>query len=118
MKYEFEVLAMLTVDPSAENHNLQAKFALKVSDNLDESKYIDETTGQPTENGVKAVTSTLVAALGGNIHYAHQLGMVDSAQHLRHIIAELEKLFIISNSEVGIEEWDEGKLVRKKKINL
>jgi hypothetical protein len=116
MKYEFEVLAILTVDPSAEKHNLQAKFALEVSDNLDESKYIDQITKQPTVDGSKAITQTLIAALGGNIHFAHQTGKRDSAEHLRHIIAELEKLFIMHNSEVGVEEWDKGKLVEKRKV--
>jgi len=46
-----------------------------------------------TDQGVKAVTDGLIQGLVANIHYAHQTGIRQSAEHLRHIIAELERGF-------------------------
>lgn len=61
--------------------------------------------GVPNKMGTKAVTQVLVHGLIANIHFAHQREYKDSAQHLREIIAELEKGFIaltdVSQAEFG-----------------
>lgn len=50
--------------------------------------------GLPTKAGSHALTNAFVQGLVGNIHHAHQKGFKDSAEHLRYIIAELERGFI------------------------
>lgn len=64
---------------------------LELSNNLDAKKYLNR--GLPTPEGSRAMTTTLVAGLVANIHKAHAEGWRDSAEHLRHIIAELERGF-------------------------
>lgn len=66
---------------------------LEVSKNLDQQQYNDK-RGLPTAKGSQALTLALVQGLVGNIHAAHQKGYRDSAEHLRHIISELERGFI------------------------
>lgn len=78
--------------------HLDTKFNLEVislepSDNLDRSHYIDE-NGMPKATAIKPLTQCFVQGLIGNIHSAHQSGHWDSAEHLRYIIAELERGFI------------------------
>lgn len=60
-----------------------------------------------TKEACEATTKTLVSAIAGNIHYAHQKGMIDSAEHLREVISELEKLFI-QNARMKLSKIKEG----------
>lgn len=78
--------------------HLATKFNLEVSDNLDKSQYIDA-DGVPTAAGAKVLTNNFVQGLIGNIHQAHDKGYWDSAEHLRYVIAELERGFVaVANS--------------------
>ena len=62
--------------------------------------------GEPTAAGVMLSTNALIEGLNGNIHYAHNKGYRDSAEHLRYIIDQLERRFVaIVTTEPGI--WKE-----------
>lgn len=95
MEINFEARVGLALDynPTTKKtkHN-SLKFNLKVDANLDRSKYIDE-EDLPNKEGSLIVTNILVHGLIGNIHMAHEKGFRDSAEHLRWIIAELERGF-------------------------
>ncbi len=104
---EFKIIAKteLTlefIEGSQYSNHIATKVQLKLSDNLDEEQYFDEKE-LPNVNGSKALTNAFVQGLIGNIHYAHQKGQIDSAEHLRHIISELERGFI---QIVNINESD------------
>jgi len=72
---------------------------IECSKNLDQRKYLNK-DGLPTADGAKSMTIAFVHGLIGNIHHCHQLGYRDSAEHLRWIIAELEKGFAtVANTE-------------------
>ena len=64
-----------------------------VSDNIDTSGFIDEKEELPNEAGTKALTQCFVQGLISNIHSAEERGYWNSAEHLRYIIAELERGF-------------------------
>lgn len=68
-------------------------FYLSVSDNLDKKQYLDKEK-LPTANGSHSLTAAFIQGLVGNIHLAHDKGFRDSAEHLRYIIAELERGFV------------------------
>lgn len=53
-----------------------------------------EPNGMLTCDGSKIMTNVLTQGLIANIHLAHQEGWRDSAEHLRYVIAELEKGFV------------------------
>jgi hypothetical protein len=67
-------------------------FNLDVSKNVDRSHFLDK-EDLPTAAGTTALTQCFVQGLVGNIHNAHEKGYWDSAEHLRYIIAELERGF-------------------------
>lgn len=69
------------------------QFNLLVEGPVPESAYLDE-TGLVNKEGSKALSTTLVQGLVANIHMAHEKGFRDSAEHLRWIIAELERGFV------------------------
>jgi hypothetical protein len=96
MEFSFEVIAMLTLEHKKEDSNKSKHVAtdlrLEVSPNLNRAEYLDE-DDLPTKSGAAAMTVTLVQALVANIHHAHQKGFRDSADHLRYIMAELQKGF-------------------------
>lgn len=57
-----------------------------------ESAYMEN--GRPNATGTKLLTQLFIQGLSANIHSAHQTGQRDSAEHLRYIIAELERGFV------------------------
>lgn len=69
------------------------KFNLELSPNLERSVYLDK-DDYPTKDGARVLTQVFTQALIGNIHACHEQGFMDSAEHLRMIIAELERGFI------------------------
>ncbi len=73
---------------------------LDVSNNLDHRKYLNK--GIPTADGAKVLTVTFVQALVANVHASEQMYGKSSAEHLKEIIADLEK---------GI--FDPGAIVRE-----
>jgi len=70
-----------------------ATVSLNLSENLDRDAYFTK-DGVPNINGTKAITDALIHGLVGSIHYAHEKGQWDSAEHLRYIIGALERGFI------------------------
>lgn len=94
MEYLFEGTCGVKLEKIGD-HIKPVKFGLKLelSDNLDRSKYFDE-SGITTEEGIKALTTCFVEGLIGNIHHGHQSGYIDSAEHLRHVISRLEEGFV------------------------
>ena len=96
MEFEFEgkcVLKLEHKEGEKTSKHVKTDFNLDVSKNLDKKQYLGE-DGFPTQTGVKALTQCFVQGLVGNIHYAHEKGCWDSAEHLRYIIKELERGFI------------------------
>lgn len=96
MQFQIEGISVVTLDHTAGEKTskyIKTDFNLSVSKNLDKKHFIDK-NGYPTEKGTKALTQCFVQGLIGNIHNAHKEGFWDSAEHLRYIIAELEKGFV------------------------
>lgn len=102
LKFESKcVLEVEHTEGAKTTKHLATKFNLEVSENLDKSQYIDA-DGVPTAAGTKVLTNNFVQGLIGNIHQAHDKGYWDSAEHLRYIIAELERGFIaVTNSDTS-----------------
>ncbi len=84
--------------------HLTTDFNLDVSENVDRSTFLDKDE-MPTAAGSKAITQCFVQGLIGNIHYAHQKGMRNDAEHLRYIISELERGFV-TNANVYESHFD------------
>lgn len=96
MEFEFKATAIIGLANSESDTKstlLYSKFFLEPSDNLDQNAYADA-EGLPTEKAVKPLTQCFIQGLLGNIQTAHRSGRWDSAEHLRYIIAELERGFI------------------------
>lgn len=113
MKFTFTAGAILTLDhKEGETTSTmdEVSIYLDLSKNLQRRKYFDE-RNVPTRAGVDAITHSFVAGLIGNIQSAHEEKIRDSAEHLRHIIAELEKGFVIvpARIEVGYQADPEEK---------
>lgn len=60
---------------------------------IDRKKYFNPDE-LPNGDGCKCLTIAFVSAIANNIHYAHEKGYRDSAEHLRYVIAKLEDQFI------------------------
>lgn len=95
MELSFAAKVVLTLEhePGANrSKHVSTDFNLKPSEHLDETKYLGP-DHLPTAEGSKVLSNVLVQGLVGNIHAAHDRGYRDSAEHLRWIIAELERGF-------------------------
>ena len=96
MEFTIESRSILTLGYKESNNKaklISTDFNLKVSEQLDENMYLDE-EGLPTKIGSHAVSQCFIQGVIGNVHYAHEKGYRDSAEHLRYIISELERAFI------------------------
>lgn len=103
MEFSFEARVVVKMDHkegSDYSTHLSTDFNLYPGGNLEKKIYIDE-ENFPTQQGSVAMSIALVQGLVGNIHFAHQKGFRDSAEHLRWIIAELERGFV---SVVDVKE--------------
>ena len=69
--------------------------AMGMSPNMDIRSFFDE-NDFPNEQGCEVITRTLVSAISGNIHMAHQCGYIDSAKHLRMVIEQLQEMFVLN----------------------
>lgn len=97
MKTEFfftatSELHLSSVDGEKKSVHEGCNLRLDVSEGLNKSRYLQNDL--PTKDGCHALTLTLVSAISVNIHYAHENGFRDSAEHLRYIISELERQFV------------------------
>ena len=82
----------LNVQPGAKQpEHITTDILLDVLPPLDRAKYFENEL--PNKNGSQILTQIFVDGLLANIHMAHQRGYRDSADHLRYIIAELERGF-------------------------
>lgn len=96
MEFSLEAKVVLTLEHTkgmTTSKHVATDFNLDVSKELDRSMYLDK-EDLPTEVGSKTLSNVLVQGLVGNIHFAHEKGFIDSAEHLRWIISELERGFI------------------------
>lgn len=96
MEFEFKATAVIRLRHNGEKKGselLHSKFYFEPSDNLPNEVYVDA-EGIPTHEAIKPLTQCFIQGLLGNIHTAHLSGRWDSAEHLRYIIAELERGFI------------------------
>lgn len=102
MEFSFEATVVLTLEHKKGyvfSRHVSTDFNLDVSENLNKKEYLNE-KDLPTEKGSQVLTNVLIQGLIGNIHMAHQKGYRDSAEHLRFIIAELERGFLqVANVE-------------------
>lgn len=96
MKFEIEGRCVVTLEHKQgekTSSHVSTDFNLDVSKNVDRGHFLDK-EDLPTQAGAKALTQCFVQGLVGNIHNAHLKGHWDSAEHLRYIIAELERGFV------------------------
>lgn len=87
------VLVLNYEEGMTSSKHVSTNFNLDVSDNIQREVYLNR-EDLPTAEGSRALSNVLVQGLIGNIHFAHDEGFRDSAEHLRWIIAELEKGFV------------------------
>lgn len=102
MECHFKVISVLVVDHNPgikKSKHKHTMFNLELSDNLDKPRYFDK-EGLANKEGSQLITAVLVESLIGNIHMAQQKGYRNDVEHLKHIIAELERGFA-SNVNIG-----------------
>ena len=66
---------------------------IEVSKNISMEAYLT-TERRLNKEGMNVVTQAFVQGIVANIHAAHQAGFIDSAEHLRYVISEIEKGFV------------------------
>lgn len=96
MQFRIEARSVVTLEHKQgekTSTHVATDFNLDVSDNAGRSNFLNK-EDLPTAAGSKAATQCFVQGLIANVHYAHKEGYWDSAEHLRYIIAELERGFI------------------------
>lgn len=96
MQFEIEGRCVVTLEhkPGEKtSKHITTDLNLNVSENIDRLHFLDK-EDLPTAAGTKALTQCFVQGLIGNIHRAYQKGYWDSAEHLKYIIAELERGFV------------------------
>ena len=95
MEFSFEARVVLTLDHQIglkKSKHVSTDFNLIIKKPLDEKQYLDA-EGLPTKAGSQALSNVLIQGLVGNIHMSHEKGFIDSAEHIRWIISELERGF-------------------------
>lgn len=96
MKFTYVVttiLEMVDIGSKERAKHSSTKTVFSVSKNIEAGEFFDD-DGYPNKEGTRAITTTLLQGLIANIHSAHQFKYRDSAEHLRHIISELERGFV------------------------
>lgn len=95
MRASFTGISRITLEANPDgktSRHIATDFFLEVSKNQDRKMFLDS-KGLPKEGGIKPLTQSFVQGLVGNIHFAHEKGWWDSAEHLRYIIDELTRGF-------------------------
>lgn len=103
MQIEVEGRALIVVDatPGKKPTLERTDIRLDIDAKLDPKQYY-KPDGNLTDLGAKSLSNAFVQGLLGNIHAAHQNGDWDSAEHLRWIMAELERGFVrVVETKVG-----------------
>lgn len=95
MEFSFTGVSRVTMEhhkgmPTSQH--VATDFFLEVSENLDKNIYLQN--GLPTKDGLKPLTQTFIQGLVGCIHFGHNNGWWDSAEHIRYIIDEIQRGFI------------------------
>lgn len=106
MEFSFRAECLLTLEHKKESNkskHISTDINLYLSDGLNKDIYLDK-EDLPTKEGSHVLTNVLTQGLIANIHYCHELGFRDSAEHLRFIISELERGFI-QVTNVSISEF-------------
>lgn len=96
-QYTFTATSQLIVEhneKTGKTRLIETNVSLEMSENLDPTEYISEENQTFTKEGCIALSNALIQGLLASINIAHQEGLIDSAQHLRKIISELERGFI------------------------
>ncbi len=96
MKFSFVGISRLTLEhtPGAkQSKHVATDVRLDVDKQVDCSAYLDK-DGLPTKEGSRILSLTLTHGIIAMIHQSHQLGFRDSAEHLRAVIAEMERGFV------------------------
>jgi hypothetical protein len=101
MKIQFETRVVLDLEHTGgpSSKHISTRMNLNCSSNIDNTLYMDE-TGFPTKEGSLVMTNVLIQGLVCNIHQSQANGFRNDSEHLRYIIAELERGFA-SVVEVG-----------------
>lgn len=110
MEVEFIVNSKMKVDHDMitnEVRLIDTQFNLLVDSKIDPRPYTDS-DGKLNKDGHNLVTRVLVESLVANIHISHQSETIDSAEHLRHIIAELENGFIRVGKVITSKKNNDG----------
>lgn len=95
-----EVVSQITVEVIEDVVLLKGTdVSMGVSPNIDIKKYFDKDE-YPNQHGCDMITNVLVSALSGNIKMAHEKGYKNDVVHLRQIIAQLEEMFVMANTEL------------------
>ena len=89
----FTGIAKMTIEQDTEvsSKHIATDFRLEVSNNQNEKMFIEN--GLPNQAGIKPLTLTFIQGLVGSIHFAHEKGWWDSAEHIRYIIEKLTEGF-------------------------
>ncbi len=101
MKIQFETRVVLDLEHTGgpTSKHISTRMNLNCSNNIDNTLYMDD-EGFPTKEGSLVMTNVLIQGLVCNIHQAQENGFRNDSEHLRYIIAELERGFA-SVVEVG-----------------
>lgn len=98
-----EVYVSMIVKPEGGKPLLkETKIFLDMDRSLEKSAYVNPDGGL-TAAGVQSMTATLIQGLNCSIQSAHQSGIRDSAEHLRYVISELERAFVMPSKTDIIE---------------
>jgi hypothetical protein len=95
MELTFEAKVVLVLEykeGDTKSKHVSTDFNLDFKSPIGKELFLDA-DDLPTKGGADALSMVLVQGLVGNIHYAHEKGFKDSAEHLRWIIHELEEGF-------------------------
>lgn len=96
-RYTIEVKTTLTFSKVDNQVHNRVITNLLTGKNLDVHQYFQPENGILNERGYNIMTELLVQGLNVNIQGAHQQGIIDSAKHLRQVIARLEQMFVLVN---------------------
>lgn len=93
-KYTYQVITTLELEFDPEkNRSMMKSCDLFLNCDEQNEKFWKDENGIPNAEGTQAQSLALVQGLSASIHGAHQLGIRDSAEHLRFVISELERSF-------------------------